>query len=284
MPETQFSKVLKAVGILLNQLKEYVSEDTEGTKEEDLRNKKTEIKNTLNSMEDSLDKQRAMSFIAEYKKLKNSADASNATNMAQLKKLLENSHNAAEKELQKTKTYLEMIMKAAARTVDGTLRTNIESLTSWIPGATAGLTTLNEAYLLAINEIEKKLKGFTKKTDRTIIISQLTAKLKNITEELQKEFAKYALSKTNQIKSYTKNLKEFPCFIAFIKILMGIAGISSENKDSASGKTEGKEYVKIFGRGYLVKATYTAITNIYDSYGEPKAEKSAVAERPMVEV
>lgn len=70
MPETQFSKVLKAVGILLNQLKEYVSEDTEGTKEEDLRNKKTEIKNTLNSMEDSLDKQRAMSFIAEYKKIK----------------------------------------------------------------------------------------------------------------------------------------------------------------------------------------------------------------------
>lgn len=203
--------------------------------------------------------------------------------MAQLKKLLENSHNAAEKELQKTKTYLEMIMKAAARTVDGTLRTNIESLTSWIPGATAGLTTLNEAYLLAINEIKEKLKDITKKTDRTIIISQLTAKLQNITEDLRKEFAKYALSKTNQIKSYTKNLKEFPCCIAFIKILMGIAGISSK-KDPASGEKEGKEYVKIFGRGYLAKATYTAITNIHDNYVEPKAEKSAVAERPMVEV
>ncbi len=224
-------------------------------------------------MEDSPDRRRAMSFIAEYKRLKNYADAYNAENIAGLKNLLKNSHEAAEEELQKTKTYLDMIMKAAARTVDGTFRTNIESLTSWIPGATAGLTTLNEAYLLAINEIREKLKGITKKTDRTIIISQVAAKLQNITEELQKEFAKYALSKTNQIESYTKNLKEFPCCIAFIRILMGIAGISIENKDAASEKTEGKEYVKIFGRGYLAKATYTAITNIYNDYGEPPAEK-----------
>ena len=45
---------------------------------------------------------------------------------------------------------------------------------------------------------------------------------------------------------------------------------------------EGKEYVKIFGRGYLAKATYTAITNIYDDYGEPKAKKPD-DDRPSVE-
>lgn len=32
VPETPFSKILKTVGTLLNQLKEYVSEDIEGTK------------------------------------------------------------------------------------------------------------------------------------------------------------------------------------------------------------------------------------------------------------
>lgn len=283
MPETQFSMTLKKIWELFDYLKKYSPGDIDDTKKKYLREEKAKIQEILKPMGDKPEKQLAISFINRYKEIKREADASDARNMAKLKQLLIDSHQAAEEEIKKNKTCIETAVKAAAQTIDAFFQTNIASLNSWMPNVTKGLTELNDTYLLAINEIEKKLKGFTNKTDKTIIISQFTAKLQNITEELQKVFAKYALSKTEQVKGLTKDFNEFPCCAAFIRILMGIAGISSK-KDPASGEKEGKEYVKIFGRGYLAKATYTAVTNIHDSYGEPKAEKSAVAERPMVEV
>ena len=285
MPETQFSMTLKKIWELFDYLKKYSPGDIDDTKKKYLREEKAKIQEILKPMGDKPEKQLAISFINRYKEIKREADASDARNMAKLKQLLIDSHQAAEEEIKKNKTCIETAVKAAAQTVDAVFQTNIASLNSWMPNVTKGLTELNDTYLLAINEIEKKLKGFTNKTDRTIIISQFTAKLQNITEELQKVFAKYALSKTEQVKGLTKDFKEFPCCAAFIRILMGIAGISSSNKDPASGEKEPpKAYREIYGPGLLSKSIHSAVTKIYDNYVEPKAEKSAVAERPMVEV
>lgn len=284
MPETQLSMTLKKIGELFDYFRKYFPGDIDDTKKKYLREEKAKIQKILRPMGDKPEKQLAISFINRYKEIKREADASDARNMAKLKQLLIDSHQAAEEEIKKNKTYIEKVVKAAAQTVDAVFQTNIASLNSWLPNVTKGLTELNDTYLLAIDEIEKKLKGFTNKTDRTIIISQFTAELRNITKELQKVFTKYALSKTEQVKVYTEDFKNFPCCAAFIRILMGIAGISSSNKDPASGEKEPKAYREIYGPGLLSKSIHSAVTKIYDNYVEPKAEKSAVAERPMVEV
>lgn len=103
MPETQFSMTLKKIWELCDYFRKYFPGDIDDTKKKYLREEKAKIQEILRPMGDKPEKQRAISFINRYKKIKKEADASNAGNMAELKKLLTDSHQAAEEEIKKIK-------------------------------------------------------------------------------------------------------------------------------------------------------------------------------------
>lgn len=266
MPETQLLIPLEETCNLLAQLNKYLSKDTIDLKE--LSERKSQIKANLESAKDNTE---AQEFIKRYKDLKKKADALDRANMIGLKQLLKDSHDAAEKELRETKSATEQCLKMSAKLFDNIFQTKLAEVTSWLPLVQEGLNKLEDAYAIAISELTKKLKDIPDDIDKNIIISQASVKLNGILLSLKTVTTKYVSSKLNQFDTATatKTDKQFPCCMAFIRILMGISGISGK-KDPASGETEGKEgkkgkeYVKIFGSGYLSKAVYNATRKLYD--------------------
>lgn len=264
MPGTKLLKTLEETGNLLAQISEYLPNNSVNSKE--LSARKKQLKSDLREMEDDTE---AKQFMKKYKDLKENANILDKANMSGLRQLLKNSHDAAEKELKETKSTTEKCLKLSAQFFDKIFQTKLSEITSWLPLVQEGLVQLEDKYSKAIDELTKKLEDIPEDIDKNMIISQASIELNGVLLSLRKVTTEYISSKLKQLDDTKKPVEQFPCCMAFIKILMGIAGISSE-EDPPSRE---RAYVKIFGTGYLSKAVYNATRELYTESKKPRVNK-----------
>lgn len=241
-----------------------------------LRNANTPVtlekaKTTLKSYFNKPGNAEIQTIASKWKEIKKKADISTHESYNELITFLNSVHEKAENELDAKKNTWLQWGKSLIKTVD--CKGTLTQYTSVFDQLKIELKSFHETV------IDTRLEALVRATNKPIstaaerlqFLSGLSLQLKLI----QNDIKTYLGSKYQQTlgssggKNEQSITEEFPYCAVYLRIMMSLAGIGSQDSSDQIPTTKTgiaadkpavpKEYIKYFGKGFLAKATYNAV-------------------------
>lgn len=228
-------------------------------------------KTTLKSYFNKPGNAEIQTIASKWKEIKKKADISTHESYNELITFLNSVHEKAENELDAKKNTWLQWGKSLIKTVD--CKDTLQQYTSVFAQIKTELKSFhNKVIDTRLAELVHAMTNrISTETERLQLLNELSLQLKLI----QKDIKTYLGSKYQQTldssggKNEQSITEEFPYCAVYLRIMMSLAGIGSQDSSDQIPTTKTgiaadkpavpKEYIKYFGKGFLAKATYNAV-------------------------